>query len=247
MSLFEIIIDYSEDVFRNIPSVRPTQDLFDDLSENPNNWEAANNLEAATHSCLENSQLIQRGFEYSENSFIDYPFENLTASRFSDGQNPCWYASETLETTIYETVYHFTKSITDALDAFSGEKQIYVDRRVAKVACIGLAIDLSSKTEEYPWLLDPINYYRCQEVGKRVAREGHPLLRVRSARHFEGVNIVAFRSNVLSNVREYCFLKYALNLENMKVVVTRGKRTIMTINNDSEFAYNHDRCFKAIS
>ena len=31
MPLFEIINEYTQDVFRNIPSVRPTQDLFDDL------------------------------------------------------------------------------------------------------------------------------------------------------------------------------------------------------------------------
>ncbi|WP_131783375.1 RES family NAD+ phosphorylase [Legionella gresilensis] len=229
MSLFAVIVDYSEDVFRNIPSIKPTQNLFDDLSDNADNWEAANNLEAITHLPLENSQLIQRGFEYSENSFIDYPFENLTASRFSDGQNPCWYASETFETTIYETVYHFTKHITDSLEAFSGEKQIQVDRRVAKISCIGIAIDLSSKTEEFPWLLDPVNYNRCQEIGRRVANEGHPLLRVRSARYYEGINVVAFKSNVLSNVREHCFLKYTLNLDNMEVIVTRGEDPIITI------------------
>ncbi|STX51493.1 RES domain-containing protein [Legionella busanensis] len=229
MSLFAVIVDYSEDVFRNIRSVKPSQNLFDDLSEDADNWEAANTLEAITHLPLENSQLIQRGFEYSENSFIDYPFENLTASRFSDGQNPCWYASETLETTIYETVYHFKKEITDSPEAFNGEKQIPVDRRIAKIACIGITIDLSSKTEEYPWLLDPINYSRCQEVGKRVAKEGHPLLRVRSARHLEGINIVAFKSNVLSNVREHCFLKYTLNLDNMEVTVTRGEAPVLII------------------
>ncbi|WP_419418421.1 RES family NAD+ phosphorylase [Legionella sp. D16C41] len=229
MSLFETIIDYSEDVFRNIPSVRPSQDLFDDLSDDADNWAAANNLEAVTRMPLENNQLIQRGFEYSENPFIDYPFENLTISRFSNGQNPCLYASETLETTIHETVYHFSKNIADSLEAFSGEKQILADRRVAKIACIGIAIDLSAKTEEYPWLLDPINYDRCQEVGRRIAKEGHPLLRVRSARQLEGINIVAFKSNILSNVREHCFLRYCLNLETMKVIVTRGEEIIIKI------------------
>ena len=32
MSLYETIIDYSDDVFRNIPSIKPSQDLFDDLT-----------------------------------------------------------------------------------------------------------------------------------------------------------------------------------------------------------------------
>lgn len=230
MSLYETIIDYSEDVFRNIPSVKPSQDLFDDLSEDKENWDAANQLELATHNPIENNALIQRGFEYSENSFIDYPFENLTLSRFSDGQAPCWYASETLETTIHETVFHFVKNINDSIDAFVNEKKVEVDRRVAKTSCIGLAIDLSAKTDEFPWLIDPINYSRCQEVGLRIAKEGHPLLRVKSVRHSDGINIVAFKSNVLSNVREHCYLKYSLNMEKREVSVFRGEKTLMTIN-----------------
>jgi len=230
MSLYETVIDYSNDVFRNIPTIKPTQNLFDDLSDDPDSWEAANIIEMATHNPIENSQLIQMGFEYGENSFIDYPFENLTISRFSDGQIPCWYGSECLETTIYETVYHFVKGVKDSIEAFVGEKIIKADRRVAKTSCIGLAIDLSSKAEEYPWLIDPINYSRCQEIGKRIAKEGHPLLRVRSARHTEGVNIIAFKDNVLSNVREHCYLGYSLDINNYQVTVTRGDTILMVIN-----------------
>ena len=229
MSLYETILDYSKDVFRNIPSIQPTQNLFDDLSDDADNWEAANNLEIDTHNPIENSPLIQRGFEYSENAFIDYPFENLTTSRFSDGQVPSWYASETLKTTIYETVYHFVKGVNDSIEAFAGEQVIKTDRRVAQASCIGIAIDLSSKAEEHPWLIDPINYSRCQEIGKRIATEGHPLLRVKSARDLDGINIVAFKSTILSNVREYCYLKYSLSLINQEVTVSRGEEVLMVI------------------
>lgn len=231
MSLYETVIDYSNDVFRNISTIKPTQHLFDDLSDDPESWEAATIIEIATHLPIENSSLIQRGFEYSNNDFIDYPFENLTASRFSDGQVPCWYASESLETTIYETTYHFVRGVQDAIEAFVGEKIIKTNRRVAKTSCIGLAIDLSNKTDEYPWLIDPMNYSRCQDVGKRIANEGHPLLRVRSARHLAGVNIIAFKSNVLSNVREHCYLEYSLDTSNWQVTVTRGDTVLMNINN----------------
>lgn len=231
MSLYETILDYSKDVFRNIPSIKPTQNLFDDLSDDTDNWEAANNLEIATHSPIENHQLIQRGFEYSENTFIDYPFENLTESRFSDGRVPCWYASETLKSSVYETVYHFVKGVNDSIEAFVDEQVIETDRRVAITSCIGLAIDLSSKVDEFPWLIDPINYSRCQEIGNRIAKEGHPLLRVKSARDSDadGINIVALQSHVLSNVREYCFLKYSLNLSDHKVTVYRGDNVFMAI------------------
>lgn len=229
MSLFETINEYTQDVFRNIPSVRPAQDLFDDLSHDQKNWEAANQLEIETHTAIEKNQLIQRGFEYSENLFIDYPFDNLTSSRFSDGSIPCWYASETLNTTIHETSYHFIQGIKNSIDAFSDEKVVRADRHVAKTTCTGLAIDLSTKIKAFPWLIDPINYTQCQDIGKKVATEGHPLLRVQSARHTEGVNIIAFKSHVLSNVRAHCFLNYELNLNNMKITVSRGQDTMIII------------------
>ncbi|MDX2346691.1 MAG: RES family NAD+ phosphorylase [Legionella sp.] len=229
MHLFEVISDYENDVFRNIPSIKPAQDLFYDLSHDKKDWAAANILETETHSLVENNQLIQRGFEYSENLFIDYPFENLTVSRFGDGSIPCWYASETLQTTIYETTYHFVQGVNDSIDAFMDEKIVKADRRVAKTACMGLAIDLSTKTEEFPWLVDSTHYSSCQEVGKKIAKEGHPLLRVKSARYSKGINVVAFNSSVLSNVRDYCFLSYSLNLENMEVTVSRGKKMVMRI------------------
>lgn len=231
MSLYETIIDYSNDVFRNIPSVKPSQNLFDDLSDDMDNWEAANRLEMSTHNPIEDSQLIQRGFEYSENTFVDYPFEHLTTSRFSDGQAPCWYASETLETTLYETGHHFICGVNDSIEAFVEERIITTDRRVAQVTCTGLAIDLSSKTKDYPWLIDPFNYSRCQEIGNRMVKEGHPLLRVKSARDMDGINLAAFKSNVLSNVREYCYLKYSLNLINQDLTVSRGGEILLTIKN----------------
>lgn len=229
MPLYETIVEYSDDLFRNISSVKPTQNLFDDLSDESEDWEAANQLELATHSPIENSQIIQRGFEYSINTFIDYPFENLTVSRFGNGQISCWYGSESLKTTIYETVYHFVQGVNDSIDAFAGEQVIKTDRRVAKTSCTGLAIDLSSKTEEFPWLIDPNDYSKCQEIGKRLAQEGHPLLRVKSCRDRDGINVVAFQSNVLSNVREHCFLTYSLNLYNRQVTVQRGTEIVTII------------------
>ena len=37
--------DVHEDLIRNIVSIRESQDLYDDLSDDPNEWEMAQNLE----------------------------------------------------------------------------------------------------------------------------------------------------------------------------------------------------------
>jgi hypothetical protein len=227
MALFDRALDYHNDVFRNIRGIQESQDLFDDLSDDPQDWEAANHLDLQTHPALTDVSVIQRSFDYSKNDFIDYPFEHITASRYSDGSIPCWYGSETLITSIYETCYHFSQEIQDAYAFFYPEKIIAVDRRVALVHCEGLAFDLSHKAFEYPWLLDSTNYLECRKIGLRVAKEGHPLLIVPSARQSNGVNLVVFNQSNLSNARDYCYLQYVYNLAEGSIKAYRGEHLLL--------------------
>lgn len=230
MLLFDTVRDYSQDVFRNIRSIKKSQDLFDDLSDDPRNWDAANALESHTHPPLTKQNLIQRGFDYSKNDFIDYPFTHITCSRYSDGAIACWYGCEELITTIYETQYHFIQEIKDAWEVFQSQKTVTVDRKVAKIYCEGLGIDLSAKREEFPWLVDPEDYQSCQEVGRRVAQEGHPLLITPSARHDQGINLVIFNARLLSNPREFCRLQYVVDIEKKSIKCYRGNELIQEQN-----------------
>lgn len=223
MTLFEHARDYQNDLFRNIRGIQKSQHLFDDLSDDPMDWEAANYLDIDTHPTLIDASVIQRAFDYSKNEFIDYPFEHITASRYNDGSIPCWYGSETLETTVFETCYHFSQEIHDAYDYFCGQSVITIDRRVALVHCASLAFDLSSKALDYPWLIDSKNYDPCQHLGRRVALEGHPLLLVPSARHLGGVNLVVFNQSILSNCRDYCYLKYEYDIPHGVINAYRGE------------------------
>ena len=45
MTLFDRAIDYSQDVFRNIRCIKKSQNLFDDLSDDPADWDAANTID----------------------------------------------------------------------------------------------------------------------------------------------------------------------------------------------------------
>ena len=227
MTLFDRALDYSHDVFRNIRGIKASQHLFDDLSDDPADWDAANTIDVYTHPLLTNVPLIQRAFDYSKNDFIDYPFENITGSRYSDGSTACWYGAETLETSIYETRYHFMQEIHNSHDVFYTHKTITIDRRIAMVNCHGLAFDLSHKAKKFPWLVDSVNYTRCQEVGRRVALEGHPLLRVPSARQDGGINLVVFKQKILSNVRDYCNLQYVYDLSAETIRIYRGQNEIL--------------------
>ena len=86
---FDTLLDspetYQGEVFRNIPSIRDSQDLFDDLSEDASDYEIAISLEEQTKNvATPNDPTIDRPFDYG---VIDYPFDcgNWRQSRFSDG------------------------------------------------------------------------------------------------------------------------------------------------------------------
>ena len=78
-------------------------------------------------------------------------------------------------------------------------------------------------------LVDPLNYTRCQETGRRVAKEGHPLLIVPSARKLGGVNVVVFKEKILSNVRDNCNLQYIYDLHDKIMKIDRGGEELMTL------------------
>lgn len=97
------------------------------------NWPSSKEAPPLFRVVIPSSVLVIYWAFISKNDFIDYPFENITASRYSDGSTACWYGSETLEKTIYETRYHFIQEIFNSRDVFATQKKIKIDRRVASV------------------------------------------------------------------------------------------------------------------
>lgn len=199
-----------QDLFRNIVSLRETQDLYDDLSEDPEDWQAAIELEA-THkpfSYTSHQPVIDRPFE--EAAFLDaiqFPFDNLGESRFSRGHFGVWYGSEAMETTIHETVYHWRNDLlADA--GFQDIEGVAIERRVHLVRCHAALIDLSGMHETWAELVSD-NYAPCQALGAQIHQQGHPGLWTRSARS-DGNNAAVFTPRVLSNPRIHCYLTYRI-------------------------------------
>ena len=108
------LADVHQDVARNIVSPRESQDLFDDLTEDPAEWLLAQRVEDEVKPPPYRSRtpLIDRPFEDAEwFNAIAWPFKNWQASRFSDGTFGVWYGSESVETTVYESAYHWYKGL----------------------------------------------------------------------------------------------------------------------------------------
>lgn len=206
--LVDTNVDFRDDLVRNIKTIRAAQDLFDDLSGEADDWQVAAAAEAeeriATH-----ASVITRPFDYG--TVIAYSFDasNWQATRFGDGRHyGVWYGSLDVETTVYETVYHWHRFL---MDSFPGEdRSITGERRVFDVRCDALLIDLRGKEQGHPELIDRRSYAATQRLGSFLHVQGSNGCLFRSARG-AGTNAAIFRAGRLSRVRDRMLLTYRCN------------------------------------
>jgi len=230
-NLFSKSRDFQEDVFRNIVSLRKSQDLFDDINDNNVALSAlATKIEATVKKDIPLG-LINRGFHYT--TAIAYPFETdpFMKTRYGDGSYGVWYGSLTLNTSIYETAYHMMQNesgIEGMIEPVIRERAVY------KIFCHAILIDLTEQEFLYPELIAN-EYHFTQHIGQRIQNEGHPGLLAPSARH-SGVNSVIFNPNVLSNPRHYCYLTYTFYPLDERVTVERTPGKILFNILKSDFA-----------
>lgn len=207
----------NDDLFRNIVSLRTSQNLFDDLSDDSEDWSAAIELEIACKPPQYQSgqPIIDRPFE--DAAFfeaIQFPFDNPGASRFSKGYFGVWYASETLETTIHETVHHWRNGLL--LDAgWQDVEGVAIERRVHLVRCNGALVNLVPMACRWPELRSD-EYTACQRLGASFDQQGLPGLLTVSAR-CDGVNAAVFNPSLLSKPRAHCYLIYRIERGQVKV------------------------------
>ena len=214
------LVDVGQDVARNIVSLAVSQDLFDDLSSDPKAWALAQKVEgdAKPPPYASRTPIIDRPFEDALwFDAIDWPFKNLQRSRFGGGGYGVWYGSESVETTVFESAYHWYTGLLR--DAGFENRAVVGERKVYWVACHAALLDMRPTATGYPDLLHPSDYSFCQSVGARVHREGHPGLLTPSVRRPKGENFVVFNPAVLSKPRVCCQLIY--RLEGAEIVVER--------------------------
>ena len=214
------LADVHQDVARNIVSLRQSQDLFDDLTDDPAAWLLAQKVEAEVRppSYRSHTPIIDRPFEDAAwfNAIL-WPFKHWQASRFSDGSFGVWYGSDSVETTVFESAYHWYRGLL--CDAGFERETVIAERKVYRVACSAALLDFRKATAEHTDLLHPTDYAFPQAVGARIHREGHPGLLIQSVRRREGENVAIFNPGMLSNPRHHCQLTY--RLEGARIVVER--------------------------
>lgn len=216
------LADVHQDVVRNIVSLRQSQDLFDDLTDDPAHRLLAQKVEAESKPppYRSGTPLMDRPFEDARwFNAITWPFKHWQASRYSDGSFGVWYGSESIETTVYETAYHWYRGLLS--DAGYAHQQVIAERKVWSIECNAALLDVRRAAKSHPDLMHPSDYAFCQSVGARIHREGHPGLLTKSVRRPGGDNVVIFNPGVLSNPRNTCQLTY--RLDGGQIVVEKRK------------------------
>ncbi|MGS5085092.1 RES family NAD+ phosphorylase [Hydrogenophaga sp. A37] len=214
------LADIHQDVARNIVSLQASQDLFDDLTDDPAEWLLAQKVEDAVKPPPYSSHkpIIDRPFEDAHwFNAINWPFKHWQTSRFSDGSFGVWYGSESVETTVHESAYHWYRGLLG--DAGFEQMAVIAERKVYWVACNAALLDFRQAAAAQPDLLHPSDYTFCQTVGARIHREGHPGLLTQSVRRPAGENLAIFNPAVLSDPRHNCQLTY--RLEGGQIVVEK--------------------------
>jgi len=213
-------VDFHDDLVRNIPGIRESQQIFDDLSADPTDWDVAIAAEAAARIPTD-APIVTRPFDYG--SVISYTFDasHWQATRFSDGTRyGVWYGSTALETTVYETAWHWYRLVCDSFAAL--DRVVVTDRRAFDVRCDALLIDLRGKERPYPQLASRTSYAFTQRLGRYVHEQDQNGLLVRSAR-CDGINGCVFKPQRLSNVRHRAYLTYRVNPARDTFVAERAR------------------------
>ncbi len=213
------VVQVRGDLVRNIKTARVAQDLYDDLSADPDDWRLAMAAEDRGHAPTP-SATITRPFDYG--TVLTYSFDaaNWQATRFGDGQSyGVWYGSLDLQTTVYETVYHWHRFV---MDSYAAEDRAVVgERRVFDVRCDAALADLRGEEARHPDLVSRTSYAFTHRVARYLRGTGVPGLLAPSAR-CAGVNAALFRPDPLSNVRDRAFLTYRCNPREDRVRVERA-------------------------
>lgn len=213
---------FSQTVYRNIVSLVVSEDLFDDLTDNPDDYATAHAVEALhTPPFYQSSNpIIDRPFEEAEwFNAVQFPFEHWQESRFSQGKFGVWYGASQLETTVYETAYHWLKrTLLEEGELPVGRE---LQRKVYTVDVDALLLDIRGLTKTYPALISRSDYSLTQQIGQVVDRQGHPGLIKKSAR-CEGDVQAIFNPSVLSDPKPIRWLTYQIKADGITTAYAEG-------------------------
>lgn len=188
--VMDTLVAFNQSVFRNVIYIDANVSVFNDLSDDTEDWHEANLL-------TEQNKIFILNAQYHA---IDYIFslKAWQATRFSEGHFPVWYSALELNTSFCETLYHWLHGFIDQMILAKPEEPIYAKRTVFATICDADLVDLRAKCQNFPYLIqkDITQYADSQKLGARLCSQGFPGLITQSART-TGTNVVMFNKKNL--------------------------------------------------
>jgi len=209
--LLDTLLPFDDAVLRNRVGVNLAIEPFDDLSDLPSDWDEANKIITQVNlSRLSDSEL----HFYAIGKIFSR--ENWKKTRFGDGSFPIWYGSLDVETTFFETAFHWRRTLLTDAGFLNKPGPIYMARTVFKTMCTSTLIDFRKKAQDFPELIhqDVNQYTITQNLGLKLHREGFPGFLTLSARKQYGENIIVFNKIVLHTPEHYQDYLYEILPEN---------------------------------
>jgi hypothetical protein len=206
-NLIDKIVNFKDYAFRNVATIITSEDLLDDLSDNPEAREYGEALVAQQGQAnAYYSPIIERPFAYGVAVSPGLVFSGIK-TRFSDGARyGVWYGSLDVITTIYETVFHWVRFLSDS--GFDNSQPVITERRVFKVLIAGILVDLIGKEADFPGLIAVDTYDFTHRLGNYLYDMGQKGLLVQSARNADGTNLASFTPDILSDPRHHLYVSY---------------------------------------
>ena len=196
--------------YRILPSRFPPIGFFERVAD-PMDLDAAYALEGLTNPRIREEAGVLHLIPPHErisgpgSSYIMAAFTHLRpgGSRFSDGTYGVYYAGDSLETAISETVYHTTEKMLETV-----EPPQDLDMRVVLADLDGDLLDVSGP--EFIQLRDPdpATYGAGQAVGRVAKAAGKDGILFQSARRPSGECVAILRPKVIASARQSQHLIY---------------------------------------
>lgn len=160
---------------------------------------------------------------------IEYPFktEPFMFTRYSNGTYPVWYGSRTVQTTVYETLYHAVKHLK-AIEGVDRELPIVRRRSIYAVFCDTVLISVLGKEKQFPQLIED-DYHFTQGLGNYLKTKHYSGLISPSARDKNGINYNIFQQQVLSAPKREQQLRYQIDVGADVAQIYQGIERLMQV------------------
>jgi RES domain len=192
------------DTHRLVPSRFPTVGILDAVAS-PEDLDAIVALEGWTNDRLLNEVGILQTVPRDE-WVVGRPMASVIMAafchpgpgggRFTDEERGAWYAGRSIETAIAETVHHRTMELSEV-----GFFDTFVQMRDYLANIAAPLHDLRADAPAFRRFYDPDSYTASQQLGRELRAQGSEGVLYRSVRHAQGECVVAFRPQILRDVR----------------------------------------------